>query len=309
MKYLPVMAFLALGVIWGSNFVYMKLAAELISPAQIVLLRVASGLLPIALYAYFKGGLKLAHLKHSRHFLVMSLLATVIYYYGFAKGSSLLPSGVAGALSGTIPVFALLMGMLLLSGEPVSIKRVLGLVAGFSGILLIARPFSDDVAATNLEGVVYMISGSLSVGASFIYARKYIVPLNISSAALTTYQLGLSLLILCIITDYNGIANINDDLHAMAGVLLGLGLLGTGLACLIYYYLIDQWGAVSASSVTYIPPLVALLIGSTLMGEDIGAIEYLATGLIFAAVLLINQKTRNTVAEPMPGKRLVPEDL
>ncbi|WP_116473323.1 DMT family transporter [Zobellella maritima] len=308
MKYLPVTAFLALGVIWGSNFVYMKLAAELISPAQIVLLRVASGFLPLAIYAYFQGALKLAHLKHTGHFVVMSLLATVIYYYGFAKGTSLLPSGVAGALSGAIPIFALLISMLLPSGEAVSIKRLLGLAAGLSGVILIARPFSGEAAATNVEGVIYMVSGSLSVGASFIYARKYIVPLNISSAALTTYQLGLSLIILCIITDYSGMASINADLHAAAGVFLGLGLLGTGLAYLIYYYLIAQWGAVSASSVTYIPPVVALLIGSILMGEDIGAIEYVATGLIVIAVMLINQKTHNTVTRPMPSKQLTPEE-
>ncbi|MFP2768965.1 DMT family transporter [Oceanisphaera sp. KMM 10153] len=308
MKYLPVTAFLALGMIWGSNFVYMKLAAELISPAQIVLLRVASGFLPLAIYAYFKGALKLAHLRHSGHFFVMSLLATLVYYYGFAKGTSLLPSGVAGALSGTIPIFSLLMAILLLVDEQVSIKRVLGLLVGFSGVILIARPFSGDVADTNIEGVVYMILGSLSVGASFIYAKKFIMPLNISSAALTTYQLGLSLMLLSIFTDYQGIAHITHDLHAATGVILGLGLLGTGLAYLIYYYLIGKWGAVSTSSVTYIPPVVALLIGSMLMDENIGAIEYAATGLIFIAVMLINQKTHKTAAHPIHSKKLTPEE-
>ena len=308
MKYLTITAFWALGIIWGSNFIYMKMASELITTSQIVLLRVAFGFIPIAIYAYLKGALKLAHLKHARHFFVMSLLATTIYYYGFAKGASLLLSGVAGALSGTIPIFALLLALIFLAEEPVTKNRIFGLLAGFSGVILIAQPFSADMASTNLEGVMYMVLGSLSIGASFIYAKKYIIPLQISSSALTTYQLGFSLLILCIITDFNGIEKIGDDLHAAIGMVLGLGLLGTGLAYLIYYFIIDKLGAVTASSVTYIPPVVALIIGSAIVGEDIGLIEYFATGLIFVAIMLVNKKAKGTTDQSGYAKPLAAKD-
>ncbi len=304
MKYLPVVAFWSLGVIWGSNFIYMKMASELITPSQIVLLRVAFGFIPIAVYAYLTGTLKLVHIRHAGHFFVMSLLATVIYYYGFAKGTSLLLSGVAGALSGTIPIFALLLALLFLTEETVTTKRVLGLVAGVSGVVLIARPFSGEIASTNIEGVIYMVTGSLSIGASFIYARKYIVPLQIPSAALATYQLGMSLAILCLITDFSGIGKITDDLHAMTGMVLGLGLLGTGLAYFIYYFIIEKLGAVSAASVTYIPPVVALIIGAVIVGEDIGVTEYFATGLIFLAIFLLNRKAPDKTAHPSYAKRL-----
>lgn len=294
MKYLTIIAFWSLGIIWGSNFIYMKMASELITPSQIVFLRVAFGFLPIAIYAYLKGALKLSDFKHARHFFVMSLLATTIYYYGFAKGTSLLLSGVAGTLSGTIPIFSLLLALIFLSEESATKNRMMGLLAGFSGVILIAQPFSGDLATTNIEGVIYMVLGSLSVGASFIYAKKYIIPLQMSSAALTTYQLGFSLVSLCVITDFSGIENIGDDLHAAAGMVLGLGLLGTGLAYLIYYFIIEKLGAVTASSVTYIPPVVALMIGSGIIGEDIGAIEYIATGLIFIAIMLINKKAQHS---------------
>ena len=97
MKQLPMILFWALGIIWGSNFIYMKLAAVHITPLQIVFWRVAFGFIPVAIYAYFKGTLKLTHAKHIGHFLVMAVIATIAYYYGFAKGTSLLFSGVAGA--------------------------------------------------------------------------------------------------------------------------------------------------------------------------------------------------------------------
>lgn len=289
MKYLPLMAFWLLGLIWGSNFIYMKMATEYLSPMQVVFLRVAFGFLPVCLYAYFIGVLKLSHIKHVRHFIVMSLLATSVYYFGFAKGASLLPSGIAGALSGTIPLFALLFSVLFLAEEKASLKRMLGLVSGLVGVMLIAKPFAGDLAATNVEGVFYMTLGSISVGASFIYAKRYISPLNIPAAALTTYQLALSLIILSVVTPFQGMGNITSDLHASLGLMIGLGLLGTGLAYLIYYYIIAKSGAVVASSVTYIPPVVALVIGA-MVGEVIGLYDVAATGLILAAIVLTSHK-------------------
>ena len=289
MKYLPLMAFWLLGLIWGSNFIYMKMATEYLSPMQVVFLRVAFGFLPVCLYAYFIGVLKLSHIKHVRHFIVMSLLATSVYYFGFAKGASLLPSGIAGALSGTIPLFALLFSVLFLAEEKASLKRMLGLVSGLVGVMLIAKPFAGDLAATNVEGVFYMTLGSISVGASFIYAKRYISPLNIPAAALTTYQLALSLIILSVVTPFQGMGDITSDLHASLGLMIGLGLLGTGLAYLIYYYIIAKSGAVVASSVTYIPPVVALVIGA-MVGEVIGLYDVAATGLILAAIVLTSHK-------------------
>lgn len=131
MKALPLAMFWLLGVIWGSSFIYMKMASELISPLQIVLLRVLFGLAPIALYAHFKGALKWAHIKHIGHFLVMAAVGTIAYYYGFAKGSSLLLSGVAGALRGLTPILSFLLALTFLDEERASIHKTLGIAIGF----------------------------------------------------------------------------------------------------------------------------------------------------------------------------------
>ena len=153
---------------------------------------------------------------------------------------------------------------------------------------MIAWPFSVDLTTTNIEGVLYTMLGSLSVGASFVYAKKFIVPLNISPAALVAYQLGLSLIILFFFTDKTGIGTIWSNTHVAAGLVIGLGLLGTGFAYIIYYYIIEKRGAVSTASVAYIPPVVALIIGAIIAGENITLLEYIATALIFMGVVLIN---------------------
>lgn len=292
---LSIVAFWFLGIIWGSNFIFMKWSSEWITPSQIVLLRVLFGFIPIAFYAGITGSLKLSHIRYSGHFLAMTMLATVIYYYCFAKGTSLLLSGVAGAVSGAIPLFAFISGVLMLSDEKITSFKIAGVVTGFLGVLIIANPFGSEVSSTNLEGVFYMAIGSLSLGFSFVYAKKYLTHLEIKPAALTTYQLGTGLLILLFITDFSGISNIHSDIHASIGMIVGLGLLGTGLAYIAYYHIVRTLGAIIASSVTYIPPIVALLIGAFLVDEDIEVSAYAATILIFVGVWLLTSKNDTEV--------------
>ena len=280
---IALLAFLFLGVIWGSNFIFMKWAAQEISPAQIVLLRAIFGFLPVFIYAISKRALRWQHIRHAHHFVVMSLLATAIYYFAFAKGTALLPSSIAGLLSGAIPLFTFLCAWLFLREEHINVSKAAGVALGFFGVLLIARPWSGS-AGIDVAGVAYMIAGSLSVGCSFVYARRFISPLNLPAAALTTYQIGLAIAFLLMVTSLDGIDNVFRDTRAWLGLVLGLGLCGTGLAYLAYYYVVAKLGAVAASGVTYIPPLVALVIGAVLVGDEIHALSYVAMALILLGV-------------------------
>jgi drug/metabolite transporter (DMT)-like permease len=94
-KLLPIIALWSLGLIWGSNFLYMKLASQYISPMQVVFLRVALSVLPIVAYSTSNQSFKKEYLKYWHHFLIMSFLAAVVYYYCFVMGSHLLYSGIA----------------------------------------------------------------------------------------------------------------------------------------------------------------------------------------------------------------------
>ena len=285
------LAFLFLGVIWGSNFIFMKWAAERISPAQIVLLRAVFGFLPVFLYALSKGALRWQHIRYVHHFVVMSLLATAIYYFAFAKGTALLPSSIAGLLSGAIPLFTFLCAWLFLHEEHINATKATGVALGFLGVLLIARPWSAS-GGIDVAGVGYMIAGSLSVGCSFVYARRFISPLNLPAAALTTYQIGVAMIFLFMFTSLDGIDGVFRDTRAWLGLVLGLGLCGMGLAYLAYYYVVANLGAVASSGVTYIPPLVALVIGAVLVGDEIHPLSYVAMILILLGVAVLQFGSR-----------------
>ncbi len=285
------LAFAVLGVVWGSNFLFMKWASETISAGQITLLRVLFGFLPVLAYAAWRRAFSRRHLRHLPHFVVMSLLATSVYYFAFAAGTARLPSGIAGALSGAIPLFTFVAALLVLRSEPVTPLRLGGVLVGFGGVLLIARPWESS-GGIDPVGVGFMLLGSVSVGVSFVYARRFLSPLAIPPAALTTYQFGLALLTLLVVTDLGGITDLGSDPRALVAVVVGLGLLGTGLAYLLYYFIVDRLGAVTASSATYLPPVVALAIGWLLVDEPIGWLDLVAILLILSGVAVLRVPVR-----------------
>ncbi|QKF58208.1 DMT family transporter [Aliarcobacter lanthieri] len=291
-KYIPFILFWTLGIIWGTNFIYMKWSSELLSEIQVVLIRVLFGFIPVFLYALYLKVIKLEHLKYSFHFFVMSLLGTSIYYFFYIKGAALLLSGVAGAVSGTIPLFTFILATIFIKEQKVTLSLVLGILIGFSGVVLISKPYDSNLFESNFEGIFYILLGSFILACSFVYAKRFLSPLNIHFAALTTYQLGFAVVILALFTDYTGIENILSDNHKFYGLIIGLGLLGTGITTILYYYLIQIIGPVRASSSTYIPPAIALFIAYFLVDENITFIDLVGTILIFSGVFLINKKKK-----------------
>ena len=289
-----------LGVIWGSNFMFMKWATVYISPAQTVLLRVLFGFLPLAVFAWHSKVITRTQLRHLPHFMVMSVLATSFYYYGFVAGTAVLPSGIAGLLSGSIPIFTFLGTLLFLPEERPSRRMACGVALCFVGIVLAARPWQGSDGVSGI-GVVWMLSGSMSVGASFVYARRYLSPLQLPPLALATWQTFLAVVTLALLVSFEGIGAIADDSKALWGTVLGLGLLGTGAAYILYYFTIDKLGSVRAAGATYIAPIIAVVIAA-FIGEEITILEIVALVLITAGVVMI-QLSKKKQAAITPTKK------
>ncbi|WP_339861222.1 DMT family transporter [Thalassospira alkalitolerans] len=300
MKNNAYIVFCLLALAWGLTFLFNKTASTLISPMQIVMVRVIMGFLPVLVFAIARKSLHWQHLRYLHHFVIMSLLAATVYYFAFAKGISLLPSSVAGMLSGAIPMFSFIAAAIFLRSEPVNMRSVTGLLFGFAGVLVIAKPWNTGVSGIDLNGVLYVAIGSGCVGLSFVYVRKFLSPLGISPIALCTYQLGLASATLLVITDFNGIGAIFTDWKIATGLFAGLGLLGTGFAFMCYYYLIGKLGAVKTAGVTYIPPVIGLLTGSLILGESVSAIDILATAMILSGVFIIQSGRTPAPVLPTP---------
>ena len=138
------LAFVLLGVIWGSNFIFMKWAAEHISASQIVLLRVVFGFLPILLVALAKRALRWEHMRHVHHFIfIRSLLRPCTP--GLCQGAALLPSSI-GAVERRDPLFSFICAWLFLSEERINMPKAAGVALCFSACcsLLVPGPARAD---------------------------------------------------------------------------------------------------------------------------------------------------------------------
>ncbi len=146
-----------------------------------------------------------------------------------------------------------------------------------------------------MAGVLWMLARTLSLGGSFVYARRFLSPLNFEPLTLATWQTGLAVVTIAALTDFHGIGAIASDTHALLGAIIGLGIIGTGGAFLIYYYIIGKLGPVRAAGATYVAPVVAVSIGA-LIGERITGVELLALALILGGVVLLQTGKRKATA-------------
>lgn len=289
-------AFVLLGVLSGSNFIYMKWAAALISPGQISLLRVFFGFAPLAALAWHKRVLELRQARYLHHFSVMAALATAFSYFAMAKGTALLPSGIAGVLGASPPLFTAAASALFLRNEKMNRLMACSVALGLAGIALISRPWAsiDTEDAINLTGVAWILSGTIVFGLSYIYVRRFLASIDIAPLAIVTWQMGLAFLMLLGLTDLGGIGQILHNWRAAAGLAIGLGLFGTGASFVLYYFLLQKMGAVAAAGAIYITPVVALSIGWA-AGERVGLLEGFAVLLIVGSIALLEMGRQRIV--------------
>ncbi len=299
---LAVAAFITLGLVWGVNFVFMRAAALYITAGQTTLLRLLFGVVPILLFAAATRALSWQQLRYLPHFIVQAFLAAGFYYYAYAVGIYRLDSGVAGALSGSIPLFASIAAIVLFRTERFSPRKALGVGLGALGVVLIARPW--DAGGVDPSGVAWMLAGSASLGLSFGYARRFITPLGIPAAAAATYQMLIATIALAFLTDWEGITNLTQSPAALAIVVVGLGIVGTGVAFVLYYVAVDGLGAVTASTATYIPPVVSPIIGAIFVAEPLHPLTLVGVALILTAATIMQlpwSRTKVGQAGASPG--------
>ncbi|MDD2717676.1 MAG: DMT family transporter [Candidatus Wallbacteria bacterium] len=297
LKQFPFLVLFALGVIWGTNFLFMKIVVSVISPLQVVWLRVLSGGLPIFVYALVMKVLSWKDCRRAHHFGAMALLANVLPYYFYVKGTQLLASGIAGVISGTTPLMTALLVVLILPAEKLNLQKGFGIFIGLIGVLLVAdlkSAFSFGKSG-ELVGVCFMLMGSISYAFAILYAKKVVAPLKMSSLQLASYQALFASLLLIPVTPTQGMGAILENSKALLALVLGLGLTGTGLAFVMYYFIIDKLGAITASSVYYIPPVIALLFGALFRSETVTFLQILGTIIIITGIYFARDEGKHAV--------------
>lgn len=256
-----------LALLWGSGFLWIKLALRGLSPVQITVTRCVLGAVVLLVLAH-RVGQRLPHRRDIwAHLVVAAFFCNALPFVLFAIGERTVDSGVAGVLNATTPLWALCIGLLIGTDRGLSPIRLGGLLLGFVGTLLIFAPWHADGLLS--WHAVALLGAAASYAVAFAYMGRKLAGTGTGPLALSAAQLlmatGLSTLALPVA----GRAPIDPDPVAIVAVVV-LGIFCTGITFHLNFRLIADEGATSAATVGYLLPVVSVALGALVLDERIG---------------------------------------
>lgn len=268
-----------LALIWGSSFLLIKLALAGLSPIQIVLGRLSAAALVLAAIVASRRVRLPREPVVWGHLAVMGVVANIIPFFLFGWGEQRISSGLAGVMNGTVPLFTLAFASLLLPEERFSAERAVGLAVGFVGVVLVIGPWDQNPLTSSVPGQLACLLAAACYGISFVYTRRHLAQRGYPPMVLAASQLGVAATTLWVAAPVVARQPVTWT-PLVAGSVLLLGAVGTGLAYLLYYRLITEDGATTASLVTYLIPVVAVIVGVVALREPV-------TWNLFAGALVV----------------------
>jgi drug/metabolite transporter (DMT)-like permease len=283
----PYLALVALALLWGFSFLLIKVALPDMSPTAIMLIRAASGFAALAVYMRLSGRPLLGDGWKSRivPYTVLAVLSGVVPWTAIALGEQSISSGLASILNATTPLWAAVLVIWLIPNERPSFLNYVGVVIGVAGVVILVLP---DVTAKgfsgSVAGAVVVVIASISYAFSALYQRKKlrgfsVYEVSVGQLAVTT--------VLAIPIAAPSLPSVHLALPSMAAV-IALGVGGSGLAYLLYYYINNTLGPVRATGVTILVPMTAVLWGVVLLGETLSLPIVIGMAVILAGIVLTN---------------------
>lgn len=260
----PVKKLIVLGLMWGWSFFFIKVALEGMTPTAVVAGRLAFGALTVlATLAYTRTPLPRGW-ELWRRLALMTLITNIIPFTLFAWAQERITSALTSVLNASTALFAGVVATIFLS-ERLKRSQQAGLALGFIGVGVAAGLGTGDLVGSSLTGTLAGLGGALCYAFGFAYSQHH--DLGANPTATSAGQLMLGALVMAPV----GVATSVTEGFALTPTrflaMLALGTLGTGIGFIIYYRMIAEVGAAKASIVTYLVPVVGLVVGVTVADE------------------------------------------
>jgi len=274
----------ALGAVWGGSFIFIRVTAPVLGPLWMAEGRVLIG--GLALLAWFRfTGFDAQWRQHWRFYLLVGTVNSAVPFslYGFAGIH--LPASTMAFLNATSPMFGLVLGALF-AGERITARKVAGLLVGAAGVAMVARP-EASVQAGPLFGwaVAACLAASFAYGLTGLILKRW--GEGVPSRGIAVGAQLMAALVLLPFLGFKVPTEVPDAI--VLGNLLGLGLLASGFAFIVYFRLMVDVGATRALTVTFIVPLFAFLWAALFLGETLTAGIAIGGVLILAGTLLVTR--------------------
>ncbi|WP_020662700.1 DMT family transporter [Amycolatopsis benzoatilytica] len=284
----------ALALMWGSSFFWIKLALDAFSPVQLVLARLVLGT-AVLLALCLLGRRRLPSDRRTwRHLLVAAFFHNALPFTLFAIGETTVDSGITGVLNSTTPLWVLVAAPFLGASNKMSPARIAGLVIGLGGILLIFAPWQASGLLS--WGALACLAAAASYGFAFVYEGRYLSGTGTSPYSLAAGQMLLATGFLVLAMPFGGMTPVHLSPLALVSVLV-LGVGSTGIAFALNYQLLASEGAVAASVVGYLLPVVSVLLGAVFLHEQLN-FRVIAGMVVVLAGVALTRIQRKPLAVP-----------
>lgn len=280
--------FIALGIIWSSSFLWIKIGLQEIGPMALVAFRMLLGALTAAGIAIYQKVEWPRDWKTWGIYAILGPASLAIPIFFISWGEQTIDSAVASILNATVPLFTIVIAHFWLRDDKMTAPKVIGLLIGFAGVVVL---FSEDLLASqhkNVIGQLSVILASLFYAWSAVYARRATQHVTgVIRGALPLITAGLFIWVIGPITEKPFLF---PSLTLTWIAALWLGVLGSGIAMVMFYYLLHEIGPTRTTLVAYIFPPGGVMLGVLFLNEHLSWQLLAGTALIIVSLFAVNLK-------------------
>ena len=279
---------ITLATVWGGSFLFNAILVAELPVITIVAIRVTVAAL--ALWGFVRvTGRKIPTTPQVwGALLILGVLNNAIPFSLIVQGQTQITSGLASILNATTPFFTILFAGFFLTDERFSVLRVLGVVVGFSGVILLVGPEALGSLGADFWAQLCALGAALSYGFASVFGRRF-RELKVDPVMVATGQVTMSSLVLWPIALWiDGPQDILGLSFNAAASMFGLAVLCTSFAYILYFRILERAGATNISLVTFLVPISAIILGVLVLGESIFIKEIIGMTLIGLGLAIID---------------------
>jgi drug/metabolite transporter (DMT)-like permease len=263
---------------------WIKLADRGFSPVEVTLARLGMGAVVLGAIVLVRR----EEIPRSRSLwasiAVAALFANAVPYLLFAVAEQTVSSSTAGIINATTPLWTAVLALAVRHQKTMTSWQTAGLIVGFAGAVLIFSPWRAASGLTSAGGLE-CLAAAVSYAISYIYMDRYLARRGVSAIVLSACQLGAAAVMLAITLGVSGVRVPHVTAESIAAIAV-LGIIGTGLAYVLNYQIIFSEGATAASTVTYLLPVIAIVLGIIVLSENVTLTMLAGITLILAGIAL-----------------------
>lgn len=294
-------------LVWGGSFLLMMVALRAFTPWQIVTVRIVLGAITLVVLLLGAGGRLPRGRQVWGHLWVCGFFLAALPFSCFVWAETRIPSALAGISNSTTAITTVIAVAVMLPHQRTSPRKVVAVLTGFAGVVLVAHPW-NLVGRPDPLGMAVALIGGASYGVGWTYNRRFLAHADFGGLSQPTALMlcGAALILPVGLVAWwrNREAQPlpwsahSPDFWLPLLAMVVLAVVNTGFAYMWQYDVVRGAGPVLTSTITYLAPMVAVLLGVTVLGERLDPIQFVGFAVVLVSAWVINAPERPARATP-----------